>query len=310
MSQHDPRPLRLGVICAVIHNGHLLLSRRGDLNVWTLPGGRLEAGERLANSAVREVYEETGLTVQIEQPIGLYYLAGWQRMNLLFLAKPQGGTLRKTDETRDNRFFPIDSLPAMPLAIIADDAVQYATLSMRPLPHVIAFSSGEMRTLKLRLGLRYVVNALRGRPEPKFPHFDVGAVAAIWNKGVHRVLTLPGTNDLRTLPRIACDGENPVWEQLATSIEERTGLKVTLQWVGVWQDTRRNRLEFVFGAVIPNGELFRAGEWSSPRNTVFDDLDAEYIMRVKPNFASEPVWTLDHVEPTMQAGNTIIRVNG
>jgi hypothetical protein len=198
----------------------------------------------------------------------------------------------------------------MPLAIIADDAVQYATLSLHPLPQIIRLSSGEMRTLKLRLGMRYALNALRGRPEPKFPRFDVRAAAVIWNETTHRVLTLRGSDDLRTLPRVLCDGSSPPWEQLAASIEERTAISPTLQWAGVWQDARRNRLEFVFNAIVPNGDVFRAGEWSSPRNTVFDDLDAQYVTRVKPTFAKEPVWTLDYKEPTMQAGNTIINVNG
>jgi ADP-ribose pyrophosphatase YjhB (NUDIX family) len=310
MDNQDAKPLRLGVICAVIHDGQLLLSRRGDLNVWTLPGGRLDAGERLADAVSREVTEETGLTVQVEQPIGLYYLAGWQRMNLLYLAKPRGGKLRKTEETRDNRFFPMDALPKMPLAIVADDAIQYAHLSVRPLPHVIALSSGELRTLKLRLGLRYAMNALRGRPEPKFPHFDVRAAAVVWNESTHRVLTLRGNDDLRALPRVVCKGESVPWAQLAMEIDERTGINTTLQWAGVWQDARRNQLEFVFGAVVPNKDLFRAGEWSSPRNAVFDDLDAEYVMRVKPTFAREPVWTLEYVTSSIQAGDTITRLNG
>lgn len=305
MGKTENTSLRLGVICAVIHNGQLLLSRRGDLNVWALPGGRLDADERLSEAAAREVYEETGLKVQIEHPIGLYYLAGWQRMNVLYLAKPRGGKLRKTDETRDNRFFPLDALPRMPLAMITDDVVQYATLSRRPQPQVIKLSPIAIQKLKLRLGIRYVMNVLRGRPEPKFPYFDVCAAAVIWNENTHRVLTLRGSDDLRTLPRVVCDGETPIWEQLAASVYERTGLTVSLQWAGVWQDARRNQLEFVFGAVVPNGDLFRAGEWSSPRNTVLDDLDAEYVMRVKPTFASEPVWTVDHVTPQVQAGDVI-----
>src|SRR5512138_971831 len=91
-------PLRLGVMCTVSQDKRLLLSRRGDLNVWALPGGRLDAGERLAEAAAREVEEETGLTVQPLHPIGLYYLAGWQRMNVLYAAKPTGGSLKNTDE--------------------------------------------------------------------------------------------------------------------------------------------------------------------------------------------------------------------
>jgi ADP-ribose pyrophosphatase YjhB (NUDIX family) len=70
--------LRLGVVCAVVDDeGRLLLSQRGDLGVWGLPGGRLDAGERLDAAAAREVLEETGVVVKVERAVGLYYLAGW-----------------------------------------------------------------------------------------------------------------------------------------------------------------------------------------------------------------------------------------
>jgi len=42
--------------------------RRGDARgLWTLPGGGLDFGERPADAVVREVYEETGLTVRVEE---------------------------------------------------------------------------------------------------------------------------------------------------------------------------------------------------------------------------------------------------
>jgi ADP-ribose pyrophosphatase YjhB (NUDIX family) len=333
MGKIDSTSLRLGVICAVIHDGQILLSRRGDLNVWALPGGRLDAGERLADAAAREVREETGLTVQVERPIGLYYLAGWGRMNVLYLAKPRKGKLRKTDESRDNRFFPLDALPSMPLRVITEDAATYVKSDFdpvdfdsepkpivvpndsriqrqyRPLPRILRLSSGDMRALKLRLVWRYVMNALRGRPEPKFPRFDVRATAVIWN-ATHRVLTMRGNDDLRALPHIVCDGSNAPWEQLASAVEERTGINAALQWSGVWQDAGHNRLEFVFGAVVPNADLFRAGEWSSPRNAVLDDHDAQYVARVKPPFAEEPIWSMDHIIPSMQPGDTVLHTGG
>jgi 8-oxo-dGTP diphosphatase len=47
-----------------IHDGDLLLIRRGHgpaAGEWSLPGGRLEAGELVAEAVVRELREETGL---------------------------------------------------------------------------------------------------------------------------------------------------------------------------------------------------------------------------------------------------------
>lgn len=64
----------LGVKALVFRRGRLLLlHRRDDLAVapglWDLPGGGVEVGERLEDSLVREVREETGFTVRVGRPI-------------------------------------------------------------------------------------------------------------------------------------------------------------------------------------------------------------------------------------------------
>lgn len=63
---YPARPL-LGVGAVVFRGDEVLLIERGKPPLqgwWTLPGGLVEAGERLESAVVREVLEETGLLVK------------------------------------------------------------------------------------------------------------------------------------------------------------------------------------------------------------------------------------------------------
>jgi 8-oxo-dGTP pyrophosphatase MutT (NUDIX family) len=52
--------------------GRVLLVRRADSGNWTLPGGMQDLGERITQTAVREMREETGLEVELTGLIGIY----------------------------------------------------------------------------------------------------------------------------------------------------------------------------------------------------------------------------------------------
>lgn len=57
----------LAVSAAIIRDGKVLVARRARtpaLNLFTLPGGVVEAGETLVEAVIREVQEETALTVE------------------------------------------------------------------------------------------------------------------------------------------------------------------------------------------------------------------------------------------------------
>ena len=49
-------------------DGRILLHKRTDFDIWGLPGGSAEEGENIETIIVREVAEETGLTVQDVKP--------------------------------------------------------------------------------------------------------------------------------------------------------------------------------------------------------------------------------------------------
>lgn len=52
--------------------GRILLVKHGDTDLWVLPGGAIEPEETPADAAVREMWEETGLTVDLLGILGVY----------------------------------------------------------------------------------------------------------------------------------------------------------------------------------------------------------------------------------------------
>jgi 8-oxo-dGTP diphosphatase len=70
------KPIRpeVGVSTAVFRDGRVLLAQRavGSLKgLWSLPGGRLEFGERLVDCALRELDEEVGVQAEIVDFAGI-----------------------------------------------------------------------------------------------------------------------------------------------------------------------------------------------------------------------------------------------
>ena len=50
----------------------VLLTRRRDNGSWCVPGGYMEPGESMTEACIREVWEETGLRVEIARLISIY----------------------------------------------------------------------------------------------------------------------------------------------------------------------------------------------------------------------------------------------
>ncbi|MCX6727941.1 MAG: NUDIX domain-containing protein [Candidatus Saccharibacteria bacterium] len=90
----------------------VLLVHRRDRDLWVLPGGAMETGESPDDAVVREVNEETGLRVRVENLAGLYSKPLEDDILLLFTCKRLDGELTLNNEADKIEYFTIDNIPA------------------------------------------------------------------------------------------------------------------------------------------------------------------------------------------------------
>ncbi len=113
------------------NRGQLLLIKRGHepgMGLWSLPGGRIEPGETDAEALVREMLEESGLTVEPGRLIGQVRrpgIAGDVIDIKDYAATVTGGTLRAGDDAADARWVGIEDLGAL---AVTDGLVEALTV--------------------------------------------------------------------------------------------------------------------------------------------------------------------------------------
>jgi ADP-ribose pyrophosphatase YjhB (NUDIX family) len=114
---HDPNAPRANSIVVAVTafvqdaSGRLLMIRRTDNDLYAIPGGAQEVGETISQAVVREVREETGITVDVTGFIGVYSDPGHliafsdgevrQEFSLCFRARPAEGELRISSESKE-----------------------------------------------------------------------------------------------------------------------------------------------------------------------------------------------------------------
>ena len=105
----------LGAAAVVVDQGKVLLIKRRDVEVWALPGGAVESGESLAQAAVREVREETGLEIELTRLVGVYSRPNWRAggdHGVLFAARPLSHDIvPQPEEALEAAYFAPQNLP-------------------------------------------------------------------------------------------------------------------------------------------------------------------------------------------------------
>ena len=114
-----PTPVpAVGVVC--LRGDSVLLIRRGTpprQGEWSLPGGRIEPGERAVEAALRELREETGVEAEITGLIdvvdGLFPEAGRHYVLIDYAARWVSGEPVAGDDALDARFVALDEVESL-----------------------------------------------------------------------------------------------------------------------------------------------------------------------------------------------------
>ena len=110
----------VGAVVVDAH-GRILVVQRANppaAGLWSIPGGRVEAGEDATDAVVREVQEETSIAIRIVREIGTVVRdapTGGRYVIRDFLGEPIGASAPVAgDDARDTRFVTLEELLALP----------------------------------------------------------------------------------------------------------------------------------------------------------------------------------------------------
>jgi 8-oxo-dGTP diphosphatase len=127
MQREFPEAPLVGVGCIIIEDARVVLIKRAHPPLqaeWSIPGGVLEVGELVREAAEREAREETGLTVEAGELLGVYdrvlrnseKRVQYHYVLIDFLCRRVAGDLAAASDAAEVRWFTQEELPAMKLA--------------------------------------------------------------------------------------------------------------------------------------------------------------------------------------------------
>ncbi len=99
----------------------ILMIRRTDNDNWAVPGGAIDLGESVAQAAVRETHEESGIECEITGIVGIYsdpkhvllYTSNGevrQEFSIVLTARPLSGQPTPSSESSEVRWVPVSEV--------------------------------------------------------------------------------------------------------------------------------------------------------------------------------------------------------
>src|SRR6202166_3411197 len=127
MQREFPEVPLVGVGAIIIEDSRVLLVKRAHPPLqaqWSIPGGVLEVGELVREAAIREAREETGLTVEPGELLGVYdrilrdpqQRVQYHYVLIDFLCRRVAGDLAAASDASEVRWVPGEELPGLGLA--------------------------------------------------------------------------------------------------------------------------------------------------------------------------------------------------
>jgi 8-oxo-dGTP diphosphatase len=136
MQREYPEIPLIGVGAIIVEDHRVVLVKRGHpplLGEWSIPGGVLEVGELLKDAAIREAREETGLSVEPGEILGVFDRIVREGDKILyhyvlidFLCRRMAGELHPGSDADEVRWFAEEDLKALNLAEDTEEVIRRA----------------------------------------------------------------------------------------------------------------------------------------------------------------------------------------
>jgi ADP-ribose pyrophosphatase YjhB (NUDIX family) len=135
MRREFPEVPLVGVGAIIIEDDRVVLVKRLHPPLqaeWSIPGGVLEVGELVRDAAIREAREETGLTVEAGELLGVYdrvlrnaeQRVQYHYVLIDFLCRRVAGDLSAASDAAEVRWFRREELPGLKLAADTLDVIR------------------------------------------------------------------------------------------------------------------------------------------------------------------------------------------